>query len=278
MKGRSVIVPTLVAVFGSLAVVLSPAQERSQFSYKVGRKPVVSVRNQYGPTMVGRSEQGRVVATAVSHSATGSFVHKQHGNRIELRAISPTQGSDLVEYTILVPKDAIVILESFNGKLRVQGLQGDVIVQAVGAPVEISEMTGAHINLKTLSGPISLTSARGCRVAIQSVSGDVKLDHVADSSVAAHSGGGRITYDGDPGSAGDYKLSTHSGNIEVSIPANTLVRVDGRTLRGQFAQEPANSGCISPPGRANLLAQPRTSDAPVFVLRSFRGQILVRRP
>jgi hypothetical protein len=48
--------------------------------------------------------------------------------------------------------------------------------------------------------------------------------NVTQSLIEAHSTSGRITYDGDPGMSGEYKLTSHSGDLDVSIPAGQWCR------------------------------------------------------
>ena len=135
------------------------------------------------------------------------FVNEQHGNRIELRSTSSRQGSGLVDYTVLVPTDAVVSLRSFDGALHAQGLHGDVILEAASASVEVTDVSDAHLHVKTLSGPITLTDIRNSHLDVHSVSGNVNIRNVTGSSVEVNSGDGRITYEGDPGAAGEYLLT-----------------------------------------------------------------------
>src|SRR5258708_11494850 len=95
----------LLAVF-SLLSLLAAAQEKKEFSCTVGPGAVISVTNNYGPISVKPSGSSQVVVATVSHSDTVSLVNQQHGNRIELRSISSRQGTNLVEYTVLVPAAA----------------------------------------------------------------------------------------------------------------------------------------------------------------------------
>jgi hypothetical protein len=64
---------------------------------------VISITNNYGPISVKPSGSNQVLVETVSHSDTVSLVNEQHGDRIELRSISSRQGTNLVEYTVLVP-------------------------------------------------------------------------------------------------------------------------------------------------------------------------------
>jgi Putative adhesin len=267
----------LVAVFPLLSLLLA-AQEKREVSYTVKRRAIISVTNDYGSITVKPSGNRQVVVTTLSRSDAVSFVNEQHGNRIELRSISTRQGAALVDYTVLVPADAIVSLRSFDGTLHAQGLRGDVILEAATASVEVTDISDAHLHVKALSGPVSLSAIRNCRLDVYSVNGTVSLHDVTGSSVEVNSGVGRITYEGNPGSAGEYLLTSYSGDLEVSIPASASVEIKTNSLKADSDQGFPNGGSAPAIGQRNLLLKPGIESASRFVLHSFRGKIHVKRP
>ena len=48
-----------------------------------------------------------------------------------------------------------------------------------------------------------------------------------------NSGSGLISYEGDPGPVGEYLLTSHSGDLDVSIPASAWVDIKARSIKGQ---------------------------------------------
>src|ERR1700693_5904491 len=194
-------VPAGIALAISLLAPTSSAQENQEnkeFSYAVGPGAVISITNNYGPITVRPSGSGQVVVQTVSHSDAISLVNEQHGDRIELRSSSSRPGTDLVDYTVLVPVDAFVSLRALDGTLRAQGLRGDVILEAAAASVEVSDISDAHLHVRTLTGPITLTDIRNSHLDIHSVNGNVTIRNVTGPSVEVNSGSGRISYQGDP--------------------------------------------------------------------------------
>lgn len=279
MNGFTVIarVPMALAAVISIFAAMAAAQKTRESTYTVGPKAIISVTNNYGSITVKSSGNGQVIVKAVSQSDAVSFENEQHGNRIELRSRSRTPGTGIAEYTVFVPKDSSVFLRSLGGALRAEGLNGDVVLEAATASVEVRDISDAHLHVKTLSGPITLTDIRNSHLEAHSVSGNVNLHNVTGSSVEVNSGGGRITYDGDPGVAGEYALTSHSGDLEVSIPADALVEIKARSLNGEVEQG-SNSGGTSGNGQRRLLLGSGISSVSRFVLRSFRGNIRLKRP
>src|ERR1700730_9251519 len=198
---------------------MAVSQQTKLVRYAVGPKPLISIMNDYGSITVRPSGGSQIVVSTVSHSDAINFVSENDGNRIELRAESDRRGANLAEYTVLVPRDSIVTLRSLDGGLRAEGLRGDLILEAATARVDAADITGAHLHVKTLSGPFTLTDIRDSQLHIHSVSGNINIHNVTGAFVEVNSGSGRITYDGDPGSAGYYRLTSNTGDLDVSIPA-----------------------------------------------------------
>lgn len=277
MRQNMVEAPTGLLVAISLLALTAAAQEKKEFSYAVGPGAVISITNNYGPITVRPSGNRQVAVETVAHSGAVSWVNEQHGNRIELRSMSSRQGTNLVDYTVLVPADAFVSLRSSDGTLRVQGLRGDIVLEAATASVEVSDIRDAHLHVKTLSGPIALTDIHNGHLDVHSVSGNVNLRNVTGASVEVNSGSGRITYVGDPGPVGETLLVSHSGDLEVSIPASALVEIKARSIKGQSDEIFPNAGGLSSPIGSNSLLRPGKSGAR-FELRSFSGKIRLKRP
>jgi hypothetical protein len=271
-------VPAQVVLVISFLALTAAAQDKKELTYNVGPRAVVSITNNYGPITVKPSASRQVTVETISHSDAVSLVNEQHGDRIELRSISTRPGTDLVDYTVLVPVDAFVSLRSSDGTLRAQGLRGDVILEAAAASVEVTDISDAHLHVRTLSGPITLTDIRNSHLEIHSVSGNVTIRNVTGPSVEVNAGSGRISYEGDPGPAGEYLLTSHSGDLEVSIPASALVDIKARSIKGQSDPKfPIASG-FSTGSAGNLLLKPGTVTGSRFELRSFRGKIRLKRP
>jgi DUF4097 and DUF4098 domain-containing protein YvlB len=269
---------TLVLVVFPVLSLLASAQNKKEFSYTVGPQAVISITNYYGPITIRPSGNRQVMVTTVSYSQSVGFENEQHGNRIELRSMSTRPGNGLVDYTVLVPSDAFVILRSSDGTLHAQGLRGDVILQAETATVEASDISEAHLHVKSLSGPINLVDIRNSRLDVCSVSGDVTLHDVTGGLVEVNSARGRINYDGDPGPEGEFRLTSLSGDLYISIPTNASVEISSHSVNGESDEYRPKRGGASPRGSGNRFLKPTLANASRFVLRSFKGSIHVSRP
>ena len=108
--------------------------------------------------------------------------------------------------------------------------------------------------------------------------GNIDILNVTESSIEAHSTTGRITYDGDPGTSGEYKLTSYTGDLDVSIPGGAIVQIDAHSFTG-VGDPPTTSDTTQGSSQGNwfLKSGPIRSGSR-FVLRSFRGKIHLKRP
>jgi len=267
---RSALAPLAVLFLATLTF----AQiKRDTFAYKVGSRPVVSVRNQYGRITVTPSSVDRVVVT-VTHSDAVEILHQQNENRIELitgSQVATGAKADNVDYQVVVPADACVILSTAAGSLSAENLEGDLVFEGTTASVDARSLRNAHVHVKTLSGPITLREIKGGYVDVTTASGDVSLQDVSGPMIEVHSGTGGIRYLGDPGQ-GYYKLVSGSGNIDVSVPFAGVAHFKARSVKGKVDHQilgPALAGL----GQSNSLLH---SAVAAFEIHSLKGNISLR--
>lgn len=179
---------------------------------------------------------------------------------------------NLAEYSVVVPSHAFLSLFA-RGLIHVERLTGDVTIQTTSTPIEIMNLDGAYVHVKTLDGSVTLTAVRNSHVYVQSINGPINISNAPGSLIEANSTSGRITYDGDPGTGGDYRLSSYSGDVDVSIPESALAEIQTDGQSGQNPNETATQTRRNSPflRRGSL-------ERAHFELRSFMGKIRLKRP
>jgi len=142
---------------------------------------------------------------------------------------------------------------------------------AVSADVEVRDLTGAEVSVKTVSGDLELANVRPGELRAESVSGDVRADSggrevnrlkSVSGNVSVHSAAGRIELEsvsGDVEVEGDsvselrvqsvsgdadvrirptanarIRLESHSGDVELLLPADTGLAIDAETFSGDI--------------------------------------------
>ncbi len=216
------------------------AENRKQYTFKVGRRAAVSVMNQYGPISVKPGAVKHVVVTATIYSDKVEVDPSQSGNRIDIVShLLPgaDEQSGRVDYEVLVPADASVTLHSTNGPLHAERLHGDVTLEGANADVDVREISDAHVHVKTLNGQVTLTNIRDGHVEITSVGGDVLMNSVNGPLVQVNSNSGKIHYDGEFGGGGEYSLTSHTGDIEAMAPSYASIDVTARSEQGKVEND-----------------------------------------
>src|SRR6202045_4271794 len=257
------------------------AESRKEFRVNVGPRAGVSVNNPYGSISVKPSTGNVVVINALLYSDKVEVDKNLVGNRVEIQShLLP--GADAqsgrVDYEIFVPADASITLHSSTGPLRAERLHGDVTLEGAAATVEIRDITGAHVHVKTLNGPVTLTNVQDGHVEVDSLSGEVTLNGVTGPLVQVISTSGGINYIGDFGDRGEYRLPSHSGNIEATVPESTSADVSARSVRGEVhddipLQPRTHTWYVVKEGSAFWGTMGRAAVSSTVVLRSFSGKI-----
>ena len=130
-----------------------------------------------------------------------------------------------------------------------------------------------------MRGSITLTDVRSGHVELASISGDVHLKSVTGPLVQASSGSGKIFYDGDFGSGGDYEFTTHTGDIEALVPADVSADFKAHSVLGRvrhdFPLQAQHSRSSVEAGRSFFGTAGKAASE--VVLRSFSGKIRLKQ-
>jgi DUF4097 and DUF4098 domain-containing protein YvlB len=261
---------------------VAAAETRQEFRFRVHRRASVSIANQFGPIWVKPSSGKEVVVTAVLHSDKVEVDRTHSFNRVSIvsHLLSGADAdSGRVEYQVLVPADANVTLISATGPLRAERLHGDVILEGNTANVDVRDLSGGHVHIKTLNGPVTLTNVTDGHVEITSVGGDVALNSVNGPLIHVNSTSGRIVYDGDFGGGGEYSLMTHTGDIEATAPSYASFDVMASSTQGKvendFLLQPTHTSFAAKAGTA--FAGTMGKAASSVRLLSFSGKIHLKK-
>jgi DUF4097 and DUF4098 domain-containing protein YvlB len=285
MNGRTIQFAVISAVTAGMTVASLAAQTHKEYRYSVGPKAGVSVNNPYGSVSVKPSTGNFVVINAILASDKVEVDNVLLGNRVDVQShLLP--GADehnaRVDYEILAPADASITLHSTAGALRAEKLHGDVDLEGAGANVDVRDITSAHVHVKTLNGPVSLTNVQDGHVEVDSLTGNVTLKSVNGPLVQVISTSGAISYVGDFGDHGEYRLTSHSGDIEAVVPDSTSADVSARTVRGEVhddipLQPKQHTSFVLKEGSAFWGTMGRAAASSTVVLRSFSGKIHLRK-
>jgi DUF4097 and DUF4098 domain-containing protein YvlB len=285
MSGRTIELMMVGAMVGAMTAGTLVAQTRKELHFNVGPKAGVSINNPYGSISVKPAAGNVVTVNATLASDKVEIDSNQTGNRVDIQThllagANPDSGH--VDYEILVPADASVSLHSTTGPMRAEGLHGDMTLEGAEATVDVRDISNAHVRVRTLDGPVTLTNVLQGHVEVDSLTGSITLDRVNGPLVQVISTSGGIKYTGDFGDGGEYRLTSHSGDIDAIVPDSASADVTASSIRGEVRddvhlQPKTHTSFILKEGSAFVGTMGRAAASSTVVLRSFSGKIHLRK-
>jgi DUF4097 and DUF4098 domain-containing protein YvlB len=273
----------IVLTAAMLAASLAAAQTQQEKRFSCGPKPTVSIVNEHGPIAVHPSTGNQVVVRYVLHSDKVEVDTNQGGDRITVESHllqGATSDNAQVDYEVLVPAGSVVFIHSNSGTLSAEHLTGDVSVEGAATPVDLRGMSEGHIRVRTLSGNILLADIRQVHVVANTIGGDITMRNVDGPLVEVSSNNGKIHYDGDFGGMGSYKLNSHSGDIDASIPATASFDVTATSVKGEvdndFPLQPKSHSITIPEKGHSFVGVAGRAASSVF-LHTFSGKIRLKQ-
>jgi hypothetical protein len=205
---------------------------------------------------------------------TGARAEKIHFDTHVLDPLGPgkDQGAD---YAIDVPVGANLEINSRQGGVVIQNLQGEASVDSVGGMISVRDV-GGHLSVRSVGGDIEVVRPSG-RVEASSITGNLRFISGVGSQLRGVTTSGRISYEGDFASGGNYELSSYNGDIDILCPSSASFEVNAKTVRGKVD----NALAIIPnrrpsrPAASGLFGTRNTGEATVE-LKSFSGTIRIR--
>ena len=122
-------------------------------------------------------------------------------------------------------------LETISGNVRLTKAAGGAECNSISGEVVVAEVTG-NIFLKSISGDIKANMIKGS-VEAETVSGGVELAEISEaSSVRAKALSGEVIYRGRINRQGNYSFKSHSGDVELYLPADSAFDFKAETFSG----------------------------------------------
>jgi DUF4097 and DUF4098 domain-containing protein YvlB len=201
-----------------------------------------------------RDDGGQTTSSASSEISIRAEFDKAYARRVVERAgrVVSFNSAASVELDVYVPRNAMLVVSSGDGRLRVEGVSGD-------------------IELKTNDGGIDVTGGRG-RLRANTGDGRIRVEDF-DGEAEAVTGDGRISLEGR-----FNRLSAHTGDGTISL---ALAEGVNATLETHAASV-VNDGlavAMNPEDAEKTVRRWRIGGggAALFTLHTGGGQIILRR-
>jgi len=159
--------------------------------------------------------------------------------RVEFTITAPRGMSiavDGIELEVMIDGSAgNIAVHSVEGSIDVTGGSGNVALQTVEGSVEVRNADG-HIALHSIEGDVSVSDSRGT-LEVASVDGDVLLLDVDSENVGVNVVDGDVTFRGAIHDGGRYFMSTHDGDLDITVPSAANARVSIATFSGELVSD-----------------------------------------
>lgn len=273
-----------LAVAVALLAASASAQNKKELSLTLNGGASVTIVNEYGSVNVQPSTGNKLLITAVPHSSKVEVDFRNNSNnRVEARSHVVQNGSPdetRVDYEVRLPAGASINVRSYNGPLTVDGVNADVTCEGESAPVVVRNGGNGHVHVHTMDGPITLNNLKNAHMEVVSIGGSVTLSGVTGPSVTINTTKGKISYTGDFSGGGDYSLSSHSGDIDVTMPAGASVDMSAKSVQGTVVDAYQLQPDVHPMfavTQGKSFAGSANNGASSVKLRSFSGKIRVQK-
>ncbi len=176
----------------------------------------------------------------------------------------------------IVDVDGEVEVESVSGSVLVEGRPQSAEVETVSGKIEVQDAVES-VSAESVNGTITVGGGRD--IEADAVSGNIYLRGIedlkrADLGVVS----GRIEIEADLAKGADVTASTHSGSIELVLPASVSARFEATSFRGrirnELGPEARQVGRFTP--EQELEFKTGSGDARVR-LETFSGRISIRK-
>ncbi len=225
---------TLLAAAGCTA---GPTETRDD-SFSVNGTATLVVNNDNGWIKVstGTDDEVRIQATLRGIDRIDYEV-SQDGNTITVLA-EIEQGWFIsnvgVDITITTPVNTDVELETSNGAIELNGIEGTGTLRTSNGEIVLENMKGAFEG-RTSNGKIEVDTLEGTAF-LRTSNGGLDLQEVIGEVDAETSNGG-ISYSGDMIPGGDNRLITSNGNVDVELMGTPSIKLDASTNNGDVTSE-----------------------------------------
>jgi DUF4097 and DUF4098 domain-containing protein YvlB len=212
----------------------------------------------------GRLELQNVMEGSVTirtwNQAQARIVAEYDGdNAVEVRYSAPTLSvrvrperlsDDQVDFQITIPNRMSVEANGIEMEFDAEGIGGNISINTVDGSIAVVGGKG-NITLNSVEGGVTLDGAEGNIalvsvdgdvtvsrssgvISVQNVDGDISLDGITSDNVEVNTVDGDLGYRGTIHDDGRYFLSTHDGDVRVTVPDGTNARVSVSTFSGDM--------------------------------------------
>jgi DUF4097 and DUF4098 domain-containing protein YvlB len=236
-------------VTAALLAALAPSQQAdTTFAVEAGGR--LEVNQIEGVVSIRTWDRAEVRVVADYDEDEGRIDIRQSGGTVHLSAKGEWGEPVYAEFDITMPRRMAMELTGVTLDVSIEGSEGDVSISTAEGDITLVGGSG-NIGLNAVEGTVRVTSASGKiainavdgdvsvsrsegAIALTAVDGDVVLEGIRSDNISVNAVDGDISYDGTITDGGRYVLSTHDGDLNVTIPNGANARISIDTFSGDL--------------------------------------------
>jgi hypothetical protein len=169
---------------------------------------------------------------------------------------------------------APITVETVQGEVDVTGGEGLVSLRSVQGHVILRGAKG-RIDVHSVNEDVRVSDASG-EIVAETVNGEIALERVDATSLDASTINGDVDYDGPIRSGGRYSLSSHNGDVTLTVAEGASATVSVSTFNGEFESEfPVT---LRETRKGKRFSFTIGSGSAQVTLESFQGSVQLVRP
>ncbi len=249
---RALIKPILAAGLWLLLPALLVADAEVERTVDAAPGGRVEISNVAGSVRVIGWDRDQVQVDATLGQGVEELVVERSGDTVEIEVrparrsrwaasarleVRVPRGSELEVDTVSAGVEVAEVAgrvkaESVSGSVEVAGGPAAVDVETVSGSIEADVQTG-RVAVETVSGSVKLSGTIG-EVEIETVSGRIGVASAALRRAELSTNSGRIGLAGALEGRAQIRAGSHSGSIELALPASTSARFEVSTFSGRI--------------------------------------------
>ncbi len=162
-----------------------------------------------------------------------------------------------------------------SGNIQVDGSPAELNAEAIDGDVRV---TGSPkwLRAKSATGSVSLRGG-STDAALSTVSGPIRIEGGSFERMRAETVSGNITFSGQVDRSGVFDFDSHSGAVDVGIPAKSSASVAIISISGTIANKLTNRAPIAGKfGRGSELNMEVNAGGARVTVRTFKGPVTLR--
>ncbi len=235
-----------------IAAQLAVAQEPIDKTLRASPNGTVVISNVAGTVQITGSSDNEIHVTGTLGRNSERLDFSVEGRRAEIKVILPHNGHDVepTDLRISLPREsrveattvsATIDVDEVAGELKLESVSGDVTVLGQPAGTDVQTVSGGikitagapHTHAQSVSGDIQLDRMIG-EVEVNTVSGDAHVTAGKLDRLDARSVSGNLVCATTPAANGALSLNSHSGDIELDLPAGVDADFSVSTFSGNI--------------------------------------------